>query len=375
MKHRALILDRDGTLIVEKEYLSDPEQVELTPGVIPCLKRFQDEGWKIIVATNQSGVARGYFTLEDVEAVNKRTEAFLVIQGITIDHWLVDISSPDVQSSTRKPAPGLLLPLAHEIDFSNSLVVGDKASDIGLGKALGANTCLVRTGYGSDTEAKAEIQADFVIDSLADLATEFLPDQPHSTELCQRRNDHFDQIKRIVNAFTSDCADDISSAAQLLAAVFRDGKKLLLCGNGGSAADAQHLATEFVARLSADRERKALPAIALTTDTSLITAYTNDYSFDGVYDRQIQALGVAGDVLFAISTSGNSASIVKAAERAKAQGLYVVGFTGKNDSQLSAVADICIKVPCARTMRVQECHLMAYHIIADLVEEMLFGGE
>ncbi|HLO98603.1 MAG TPA: SIS domain-containing protein, partial [Fimbriimonas sp.] len=259
------------------------------------------------------------------------------------------------------------------LDFKNSIVVGDKASDVGLGKALGAKTCLVRTGYGAETETKAEIKADYVIDSLADLATQFLPDKPDSTHICQRRNDHFDQIKRIVDGFVSDCADDIGAAAHLLADGFRNGNKLLLCGNGGSAADAQHLATEFVARLSADRERVALPAIALTTDTSFITAYTNDYSFDGVFDRQIQALGQEGDILFAISTSGNSVSIVRAAERAKENGLTVVGFTGKNDSKLSALSDVCIKVPCSRTMRVQECHLMAYHIIADLVEEMLFG--
>lgn len=374
MKQRALLLDRDGTIIVDKDYLSDPALVELIPGVATCLKAFQDAGWKLVVVTNQSGVGRGKFTEADAVAVNQKTSDLLAAEGVQIEEWLADYAHPDDKSTTRKPAPGLLIGNPN-IQFDQSVVIGDKASDLGLGKALGARTCLVRTGYGAASEKQAEIQADFVIDSLADLASVIPPDENHTASLVQRREDHFAQIKRIVDGFVSNCGDDISAAAHLLAHAFSNGNKLLLCGNGGSAADAQHLATEFVARLSADRERRALPAIALTTDTSLITAYTNDYDFDGVYDRQVQALGVAGDILFAISTSGNSQSIVRAAKRAKAQNMFVVGFTGKNDSALSAVADICIQVPCARTMRVQECHLMAYHIIADLVEEILFGDE
>src|SRR5712691_2098928 len=129
-----------------------------------------------------------------------------------------------------------------------------------------------------------------------------------------------DTIRRV----EAECLDDVVSAASILVASLQDGGKVLICGNGGSAADAQHLATEFVSTLTIDNPRPSIPAIALTTDTSLLTAIANDFGADGVFERQVEALGRGGDVLIAISTSGNSANVIRAAERARGAGLRVV---------------------------------------------------
>ena len=166
-------------------------------------------------------------------------------------------------------------------------------------------------------------------------------------------------------------ASDIARAAAIIADSFRGGGKLLLCGNGGSAADCQHVASEFVNRLNKDRERRALPALALTTDTSCLTAYVNDYGFEGVYARQVEAFGAAGDVLLAISTSGSSANIVAAADAARGRGIAVIALLGES-GQLAETADVAIKVPCRDTQLIQQVHLAVEHLICELVERALF---
>lgn len=176
------------------------------------------------------------------------------------------------------------------------------------------------------------------------------------------------EVKRRVAA---QAAPAILAAADRMISAFRAGHKLLLCGNGGSAADCQHMATELVSRLDARRERPALPAIALTTDTSLLTAYSNDSGFEGVFQRQVEALGAAGDVLMAISTSGNSANVLRAVEAAQARRVATIGLTGQG-GKLAAMVDQSIVVPSGDTQRIQEAMLAIEHILCDLVETALF---
>ncbi|HLY65316.1 MAG TPA: D-sedoheptulose 7-phosphate isomerase [Chloroflexota bacterium] len=170
---------------------------------------------------------------------------------------------------------------------------------------------------------------------------------------------------------TAGSAETLAIMAGLIADALGSGHKLLLCGNGGSAADAQHVATELVARYK--RERPALPAIALGTDVTLLTAMSNDYSFEHVFARQIEALGVAGDVLWAFSTSGNSANVLAAARAARIRNMAVIGFTGANGGKLRDVVDHCLCVPSSETPRIQEAHIAAAHVICDLVEASLAG--
>ena len=147
-------------------------------------------------------------------------------------------------------------------------------------------------------------------------------------------------------------------------------RKLLLCGNGGSAADAQHIAAEFVNRYIL--ERPPLPALALTTDTSILTSVGNDYSFDETFSKQVKALGVEGDVLLALSTSGNSANVLRAVETAKKRGIFTVGFTGGDGGKLADLADMSLVVKNHTTPRIQEAHILAGHIICELVDYILF---
>ncbi len=168
-------------------------------------------------------------------------------------------------------------------------------------------------------------------------------------------------------------AEALVEAAQVLADAFQNEHKVLLCGNGGSAGDAQHLAAELIVRLRPENVRRALPAIALTTDTSALTACANDYDFDRIFSRQVEALGQEGDVLLAISTSGNSANVIKAAEEARERGMRVIAFTGRTGGQLKGVAHHTIRVPSDDVMRIQESHIAVGHIVCHLVDKMLFG--
>jgi len=169
------------------------------------------------------------------------------------------------------------------------------------------------------------------------------------------------------------CLDDILTAADILTDAFRLGNKLLLCGNGGSAADCQHIATELVIRLSHDIKRPALPAIALTTDSSNLTAGGNDIGFENVFARSVEGLGNEGDVLLAISTSGNSPNVIKAVRSARNKGMKTVAFLGGNGGKLISEADHSVIIPSSNTQRIQEGHITAAHIICELVERELYG--
>jgi len=166
-----------------------------------------------------------------------------------------------------------------------------------------------------------------------------------------------------------DLAPEIERALEMVRTAVKQGGTLMFCGNGGSAADAQHLATEYVVRYM--RNRRAYPAIALTTDTSLLTAVGNDFGFDHIFSRQVEALGRRGDLLIIHSTSGNSPNVLRAAEAAKAKGIPVLALTKRDGGALRLVADHTIVVPTDRTDRAQEIHLCIQHAICDAIEQSL----
>ena len=165
---------------------------------------------------------------------------------------------------------------------------------------------------------------------------------------------------------------NIGECAELILETFSQGRKILICGNGGSAADAQHIAAEFVGRF--ETERKALPAIALTTDTSSLTALANDYDFERVYSRQIEALAQTGDLLIAISTSGNSPNIISAIMTARRIGCRILGMTGQNGKKLASLSDVCLLIPASRTARIQEAHITVAHIWCEIVDKKFAEG-
>jgi D-sedoheptulose 7-phosphate isomerase len=175
---------------------------------------------------------------------------------------------------------------------------------------------------------------------------------------------------RVKTEFFRNNADQISKTAERMASALRDGRKVLLFGNGGSAADAQHIAAEFVGRFIPDRI--PLPALSLATDTSALTALGNDYGYNFVFSRQVQALGNAGDVAIGISTSGNSVSILEALDVAREKGLFTVGFTGLDGGKMNGRSDVLFCVPSKMTPRIQETHITLGHILCELIDRELF---
>ena len=179
----------------------------------------------------------------------------------------------------------------------------------------------------------------------------------------QRLADHLEVLQKVMD---SDLPEKLETCAKYVEKALAEGHKVLFCGNGGSAADSQHLTAEFVGRFQ--KERKGLPAIALTVDTSILTAVANDYGYDTVFARQVQALGEPGDVLVGISTSGNSKNVLLAIEEARAKGITCIGMTAEGGGKMAASCDICLAVPAKVTARAQEMHILMGHILCELVD-------
>src|SRR3954447_18801357 len=196
------------------------------------------------------------------------------------------------------------------------------------------------------------------------------------TMIKQRILGHFRESAELKTEAASLLAQPISQAVELMFTALSNGNKILACGNGGSAADCQHFAAELVGRF--ERERLPLPALALTNDTSILTAVGNDYNFNDIFSKQVQAFGQSGDVLLALSTSGNSANVLAAVEAALERDMRIIALTGKGGGAIGkrlTDADVHICVPHDRTARIQEVHLLAIHCLCDGIDVALFGGD
>jgi D-sedoheptulose 7-phosphate isomerase len=188
--------------------------------------------------------------------------------------------------------------------------------------------------------------------------------------IAQHFQDSIDTKLRVGAALTP----QIAAASHAMVTSLKNGGKILACGNGGSAGDSQHFAAELVGRF--ERERAELAAIALTTDTSILTAVANDYSFDEIFSKQVRALGKPGDILFAISTSGNSKNVVAAVEAAHLKSMHIVGMTGRDGGKVAAlmqIGDVLLNVDSQITTRIQEVHLLTLHCLCDAIDNLLFG--
>lgn len=181
----------------------------------------------------------------------------------------------------------------------------------------------------------------------------------------------FKELSDLIPLFEFQAGTEISNAADVIVLAFKKGKKILVCGNGGSAADSQHLAAEFVNSFSKDLNRRALPAIALSTDSSILTSIANDVQFESVFSRQVSAYGNPGDILIALTTSGKSKNCIAAVQAANALQMVSIVLT-KTNAEISSIAKISIEVPSQNTQHIQECHVLAYHVMAELVEDSLF---
>lgn len=186
-------------------------------------------------------------------------------------------------------------------------------------------------------------------------------------------NNRFKALADLIPLFEIEAGAKIEAAANLIVEAFKKDNKVMICGNGGSAADSQHFAAEFVNAFSKNLQRKSLSAIALTTDTSVLTSISNDFDFINIFARQVEAHSRPGDVLIVLTTSGSSKNCIKAVEQAKNYGIKSIAFT-RTGGKISELSDICIQVPSDNTQHIQECHMLAYHVITEIVEEKLFRG-
>ncbi|MDD7648607.1 HAD-IIIA family hydrolase [Cloacibacillus porcorum] len=369
---RWIILDRDGTLIREKGYLHDPKEVELIAGVTEGLRLLAAAEYRFAVVTNQSGIGRGYYSEGDMRAVHARIDEILAVDGIKIDGWYHCPHLPEEGCGCRKPKRGLVETAAAELGFSLTdiaAVIGDKECDLMLAKAVGAPSALVMSGYGSVEYAKG-VRGDLNCEDMSETARRIIKKEENMLEKGEiyRRNmdDHLKTAVRMAALEETVCL-----AAKKITAALLAGGRLFLCGNGGSAADAQHIAAELSGRYL--KERRALDAAALSCNSSALTALGNDYGYDEIFSRQIEAHGRCGDLLIAISTSGNSANVLKAVSVAKGKGIFTVGLTGENGGRLREAADLTICAPSSFTPRIQEIHILIGHTICEMVERDFCG--
>jgi D-sedoheptulose 7-phosphate isomerase len=384
---RFVILDRDGTLIVERNYLTQPGEVELLPGVAAGLRRLGELGLGLVVVSNQSAIGRGMLDREGLDAVHGRMNELLAQVGAPpIDAIYICPHTPEDLCGCRKPRPGLVVDAARELNFDprRAFVIGDKECDIDLGSRVGATSILVRTGYGCKHLRAGLAKPHLVVDDLdqaARLIERILEGSMQNdgvpglyagaTELVRA---HILGSISTKQRLLDECSADILAAAARITASLGSGGKLLLCGNGGSAADCQHIAAELVSVLTQDFLRPGLPAIALTTDSSILTASANDFGFDGIFERQVQALGRPGDVVIGISTSGNSANVLRALRYAAGNGMSTIALIGASGGKMGALAEIAIRVPSASVQHIQESHIAIGHILCALAERTLFAN-
>jgi phosphoheptose isomerase len=389
---RHLLLDRDGVLNREAPgggWIERPEDWEWAPGALDGLRLAAGAGMRVSVVTNQSGIARGAVAAKAVEAVHRRMIAEARAAGGRIDAVFVCPHAPEDGCACRKPAPGLL---REAMDAAGSgpaetLLVGDSARDLAAARAAGVRAVLVRTGKGGLTERSLSAGEtpgletpgfetpgfetpifDTLREAVAALAAG-TGEQPSVAAIEAQLAEHrrvFDAAARTLPAVLRDV---IAAAWDCL----RGGRTVLVCGNGGSAADAQHLAAELVCRVR--RQRRALAAVALTTDTSALTAIANDYGYEQVFARQVAALAHPGDLLVAISTSGRSPNVLAAARTARDRGCTIVALTGRDGGDLAPLADHVVAVPADVVSRIQEVHAVCIHVLAEALEGLAASSE
>ena len=314
------------------------------PGHIDLLRRASDLGEKVIVGINSDasvraikGPDRPYLTQED------RRSILLALE--TVDEVLI-FDEPTPEQLIRTIEPDILV----------------KGGDWRVEEIIGADFVLEKGGQVHSLPLLPGYSSTKLIEAMRATGEQAIEGDRGDDTATISLNEHISTFQKVLSSLVP----EIRKSGELLVDTFRSGRKVLICGNGGSAADAQHLAAEFVGRY--ETERISLPAIALTTDTSALTAIGNDYGFERTFSRQIESLASEGDCLVAISTSGNSPNVIAAVMEARRRGTRVIGLTGRGGKKLASLADAAILAPSARTARVQEVHLAVIHIWCEIVD-------
>jgi len=356
IKH--VVLDGDGVLNEEaanRGFISSPQDFHWLPGALKAIRGLHRAGLRLSVATNQSGVGRGILTLEQMGAVNAAMRHEAQQHGAAIDAVFFCPHAPDAGCDCRKPLPGLIEQAiaTARIPAGETLVVGDDLRDLDAGQRAGAAVALVLTGKGRSNRQAACERGISIYEDLPALMQAILNHKRVLPEKGMRINQVFADHAAVIERAAEELPPLIEQIVVLIDRCLREGHKVMACGNGGSAADAQHLVAELVGRFC--EERRALAAITLMADAATLTALANDYGYERVFARQIEALAAPGDVLIAISTSGNSANVV-------------VGFTGASGGRVAEYADPVLRAPSKVVARIQEVHALCIHAICDALD-------
>jgi D-sedoheptulose 7-phosphate isomerase len=315
----------------------------LHPGHIDLLRRAKDLGDRLVVGINSDASVRSI--KGNGRPLLNQTDRKAMLESLSMVDQVVIFDELTPEKLIQSLRPDVLVKGG---DWKEGEIVGSEFVKSNGGRVF---SLPLLKGYSSSN----------LIDKLGSVNGKPLPDLDDAV------TGSIDEHLEVFSRLKADLSDSIRNSAELLISTFRDGKKVLIIGNGGSAADAQHLAAEFVGRYEA--ERRPLPAVALTTDTSALTALSNDYGFESVFQRQISALAASGDCLIAISTSGNSPNVISAVMKARSIGCSVICLTGKNGKKLASLSDVSLMVPASRTARVQEAHIAIAHIWCELIDK------
>ena len=350
---KALFLDRDGVVNIDHGYVYKIENFKFIDGIFEFIDMFIQKNYKIFIVTNQSGIGRRYYTLKDFNTLTDYMLDEFKKKDIKIDEVYFCPHSPEESCQCRKPSIGMVQKALkkYDIDLQNSFMVGDKSSDIDL--AINANI-------------KNSIFIGDSINKSASLNFKSIKEAIGYFKMEDMIKDEFMAHQKALSDTINEIMPNIAKASKLVVDTLKNGNKILICGNGGSAGDAQHISAELTGRYKTTR--KALPAIALTTDTSALTAIANDFGYDFVFSRQVEALANSGDLLLAISTSGNSKNVNLAVKSAKDLGCTTIGLSGRGGGEMRGICDENIIIPSNNTPRVQEMHILVGHIICQAVD-------
>lgn len=321
----------------------------LHPGHIDLLSRAKGLGTKLIVGINSDASVRAIKgPSRPINNENERREVLLSLRSV--DEVLI-FGELTPENLIKQIKPDVLV----------------KGGDWQINEIIGADFVIANGGEVFSLPLKNGFSTSEIIERMGIEETQ--KEVSSGSMIGNSLGEHIELFEML----SSNYEVNITDCADLIIETFQAGKKVLLCGNGGSAADAQHIAAELVGRY--ETERVGLPAIALTTDTSALTALANDYSFEHIFARQVEALAADGDLLIAISTSGNSPNVIAAVMTARSRGCKVLGMTGASGKKLASLCDACLMIPSARTARIQEAHITIAHIWCEMIEAKYTDGK
>ncbi len=384
MSRSGVLLDRDGTIIVDSGYVGSVDRVKFIDGSIDAIAALNGAGIPVAVVTNQAGVARGYYGLEDVDAVHAHIVRELARRGAHIDMWLSCPYHPDGvvdafarASADRKPNPGMAIAAARalDLDLSTSWVVGDSAVDMDLARAVGARPLLVSvTSDDPDVEAVGDLAAAVRIilrdhhsgntRAFAPAPIVRFPAQSYdSAEVFARH--YADEISR---ALATVEVSEIDSAAKVLNAAYDRDAVVFACGNGGSASIANHLQCDHVKGVRIGTELHTR-VVSLCANVELLSAVANDVGYESVFEFQLQSQARPGDVLVVISSSGRSPNIVRALEWAAAHDMQTIALTGFEGFPARGLASVSIHVRSCNYGIVEDAHQACMHLLAQFVRQ------